>query len=381
MSLAILEPEVEHIEPLARLSRDLKRAAVTLTPAEARYLVDLYYQVQEYRKRAANQNRAMGESGEPHQLIDWVFASMETLENDIKRALDSYSDSRVAGRWAKSIVGIGPVIAAGLLAHIDITKAPTVGHIWRFAGLDSTVEWLGTEKAKALVKDVLAGSKQVSVEHLAAISQHTNRKLENIKAWDSASRTLVADLDAMTPAKLAAGLARRPWNADLKVLCWKAGQSFVKVCNNPKDVYGHLYAQRKLYEWRRNLLGGNAEACTVALQKALGKDTKAYQFYSGSLMPNVYPLDDETATTLATLAMTDTETFNKSLLEVEKGTGVPMLPPAHIQARSERWATKVFLSHLHHVMYEAHYGVPPPKPYILTREGHTHLIAPPGWPM
>ena len=44
-------------------------------------------------------------------------------------------------RWARSIYGIWPVLAAGLLAHIDIEQAPTVGHIWSFAGLDPTKKW------------------------------------------------------------------------------------------------------------------------------------------------------------------------------------------------------------------------------------------------
>lgn len=45
-----------------------------------------------------------------------------------------------------SIHGIGPVISAGLLAHIDIHRAVTVGHIWRFAGLDPSVKWLKKTK-------------------------------------------------------------------------------------------------------------------------------------------------------------------------------------------------------------------------------------------
>ena len=42
----------------------------------------------------------------------------------------------------RSIVGIGPVITAGFLAHIDIAKAPTVGHVpGGSADLDPTVKW------------------------------------------------------------------------------------------------------------------------------------------------------------------------------------------------------------------------------------------------
>ena len=155
---------LEHREPAIRLSRDLIKASSTMTTMEARYLVDAYYLMQDDRKRAHNQVRAMEE--EPHSVIGWLAGQSETLEGQIKRALDSYSDSHPAGAWLKSNYGIGPVIAAGLLAHIDIRKAPTVGHIWRFAGLDPTTKW---EKGQ-----------------------------------------------------------KRPFNAELKTLCWKLGQSFMK---------------------------------------------------------------------------------------------------------------------------------------------------------
>ena len=38
---------------------------------------------------------------------------------------------------------------------------------------------------------------------------------------------------------------RRPWNAELKVLCWKLGDSFVKVSNKEGALYGRIYRERK----------------------------------------------------------------------------------------------------------------------------------------
>ena len=129
----------DHRSPVTRLSRDLAQAATTLTEDEARYLVDAYYLMQDDRKRAHNQVKAM--EAEPHTLIAWLADQSGTLENQIKRTLDGYTDAKPVGVWLKANHGIGPVIAAGLLAHIDIHKAPTVGHIWRYAGLDPTVKW------------------------------------------------------------------------------------------------------------------------------------------------------------------------------------------------------------------------------------------------
>ena len=51
------------------------------------------------------------------------------------------------------------------------------------------------------------------------------------------------------------------------------------------------------------------------------------------------------------------------------------LPPAHIHARAKRYAVKLFLSHWHYVAFESRYGVPPERPYILTKPEHSeHFI-------
>lgn len=255
---------------LQKLHKDAKAALKTLNPREARYLVDTYYQMQEQRKRAANQLRSMEE--EPHEAIEWLVTQSTAMENRIKLMLGVYADSNPIGAWSQTIVGIGPVIAAGLLAHIDIEKAPTVGHIWRFAGLDPTQVW---EKGK-----------------------------------------------------------KRPWNASLKTLCWKMGESFVKVCNHERAFYGGYYAQRKEYEIIRNNNGELADQAKAKLEKFnIGKKTEAYKWYI-------------------------------------KG----MLPPAHIHARAKRYAVKLFLSHWHERAYVEHYGKQPPLPYPIAHLDHVHKI-------
>lgn len=331
----MIASEILGLEPLQRLSRDIRTSAEELTTPQARYLVDLYYQIQEYRKRAGNQERAMGVDGEPHALVTWVFANMETLEGDIKRALDRYSSSRIPGRWAKSITGIGPVLSAGMLAHVDITQCPTVGHIWRFAGLDPTSKWVGKVGAPKIVKEVMAGATTLTAEMVLEAARLANRRTETVV------RLATNKEGHITPASLTKMLAKRPWNAKLKTLCWLMGESFVKVCNHESDVYGHIYSQRKELEQARNDAGEFANQAAAALQnKKIGRDTDAYAAYS-----------------------------------------IGKLPPAHIHSRAKRYAVKLFLSHYHYVAYEVEYGEAPPKPYILTRPEHVHYIAPPNWPM
>ena len=85
------------LEPILRLSKDLKDASKILSPSEARYLVDSYYQRQDARIRADAQVRIMtGE--EPHEVISWLAENERRLESQIRRALDAYGDADPLGR-------------------------------------------------------------------------------------------------------------------------------------------------------------------------------------------------------------------------------------------------------------------------------------------
>ncbi|MGB9885854.1 MAG: transposase [Moorellales bacterium] len=317
------------LEPIKRLTKDLKQASRVLSHREARYLVTLYYLVQRDRIRAGNQVKALEKRGEPREVITWIYDNVGMLERDIYSALDAYSSAHPVGVWAKSIVGIGPVLSAGLLAHIDIEKAPTAGHIWRFAGLDPTVEWLGEDRARTLVQEVLGKSREVADEHLAKLAVITNRRAENLKAI-----CIDPEKGRITCSSLIKGLARCPYNQKLKVLCWKIGESFVKVQNRPDDVYGKLYVKRKLIEHEKNERGEYADQAEAKLARFnISKDTEAYKWYSQG-----------------------------------------KLPPAHIHQRAKRWVVKLFLAHWHEVAYWYRYGVLPPAPYPMAVLGHVHYV-------
>jgi hypothetical protein len=293
------------LEPIKRLSRDIRQAALTLGDDEARFLVDAYYLIQDDRKRSYAQQRTLDENAEPNQVIQWLAEQSASLEHQIKNALDIYTKAHPMGSWMRGVHGIGPVISAGLLAHIyvgewcavchahneedcterqkdkktkethtyhPVVACPTAGHIWQFAGI-------------------------------AGEGQHP---------WEKGKP--------------------RPFNAKLKTLCWKAGQSFMKFSNDPKCVYGRLYREQKAKYIARNEAGGFREA---ALERAtkVGKTTEAYKHYS-----------------------------------------VGKYPPGHIDAMARRWAVKIFLSHLHIAWYEQTHGEPPPAPFPIAIQGHAHRI-------
>lgn len=260
------------LEPIKRLGRDLRVAASTLGRDEARFLVSTYYQLQDSRIRSAHQARQLSKSGEPHETLAYFTDQWETLENQARSALKVYAENHPIGARMMEVVGIGPVISAGMLAHIDISKAKTAGAIWKFAGLDPTVTWGKGEK--------------------------------------------------------------RPWNAELKTLCWKMGESFVKVSGREDAFYGQIYAKRKLQEQTKNASGDFADQAKAALENKNFRD----------------------------------ETTTKK--KYESG----LLPDARLHLRATRYTVKLFLSHLHEVWWREEFKSEPPKPWVIEHGGHAHYI-------
>lgn len=235
------------------------------------------------RIRAGNQLRDLGKAGEPHEVVEWLMKQNKVVEQQIQLSLDVYSRNHPIGEWMRTITGIGPVIAAGFLANVrwekpDGQRYETAGTLWRLAGLDPSVTWKKGEK--------------------------------------------------------------RPWNASLKTLCWKAGDSFVKFSGNETCFYGHLYRARKALEEEKNLTGAFAAVAETTLQTRKFKDAKTKKIYEAG-----------------------------------------RLPPGRLDLRARRFAVKIFLSHFFMVGYEITFGEKPAAPYAMAIQGHADYMRPPNWPM
>ncbi len=284
------DPELD-LDPIERVSREIRQAASTTSRRSAAVLVSRYYRYQQDRMAFANQIRKLREAGEDVGVLIHFFDQSKTLEKQMATLLTAWNKKNPIGQWAESQRGIGPILSAALLAHIDIERAATAGAIWRFAGLDPTIKWGKGEK--------------------------------------------------------------RPYNATLKVICWRIGDSFQKQWRKPDAYYGKLYRQRKLYEWRRD------GRCT---------DPDSPDF--GKVIREAEPIVKEAAK----LAL---ETRNIKDAELRRVYESGHLPDGRLNERAKRWPTKLFLAHLHHVMYVDRYGVEPPLPYPIAHLGHVHYLAPP----
>lgn len=374
-------PKAERLTAIEALNADLRIAAGLLTPDDVKVYCQLYYGLQGFRKRVKSRydaskeaeqlraklaGRAPSEAMAPNVLLAFEFKQFRTLEAQMKAMMLGNARSKLAGRWLLSIFGIGPVIAAGLLAHIDVKKAPHVGNIYNFAGLNPNVKWMKRAAADAWVKEhwgivkkeggslddlLLLAAAKLTRRHETLYRDATtdfkpgSLSMDDMPSEENSGIKVIGSSQSAKPLTLeniAAAIARRPWNAALKLLCYHARQSFKKFSNKEGCFYGHLYRDAKVKVIARNINGGFAELAAKTLQERNIVDAKTRAIY-------------------------------------ESGK----LPPGRLDAWAERHAVKIFLSHLHHVLFEIEYSKPPAPPWILVNdpEKHSIFISPPNWPM
>lgn len=223
-------------EPVIKARLDALRAMVQggggVTDSEARFLVDTFHAQQKMRIRINNQIKqldrdaeATGAEAEPNQMLKYIYDQQSAVEKNISTAIELSAFMHPMYWFFEQTKGIGPGIAMKLLAHLDIHKAPTVGHFWSFAGMNPEARW---EKGK-----------------------------------------------------------KRPHNADLKRTMFLITDQFIKRKNDPDSHYSRWLFERRDMEWQRNLNGGNTDSCAQALEaKRFGDTTDAKAWYSGQCCPD-----------------------------------------------------------------------------------------------
>jgi hypothetical protein len=251
-----------------RATKEQVLSAQKLTAPEVRFIVSNYYDAQEMRKRGDMQLRHLGDKTDPSNLLSYWTDAQANLEKDLEKFLGQYVKMDPVGQWLVAQHGIKNIIAAGLLAHLNIEGMEVVSGFWRFAGLDPT-----------------------------------HRK------WEKGQK--------------------RPYNPHLKQICWHAGQCFMKTYNSPDSFYGKLYKSQKDKVVARNEAGYNKERAKIFFTKSAEV---------------------------------------KALLKKGK------LPASNLDAQARNYAVKIFLSHLHVVMYWNRYHRAPPLPFAQDILKHGHII-------
>lgn len=249
MSVLELEPDVLEIE--AKLSKDIKASAKLLGRRQARYLVDMYYQMQDARIRADGQVRS-GDSGEPNGLLQWNADNFRRMEARYKSALGIFANEYIVGRWLQSICGIGPVISAGLISHLKM-------QVW------ACHEFQTTHKCKPCTQEEPHGPQCMNRDVKTAGHFWNFAGLNSEQEWKKGHY--------------------RPWNTDLKTLSvFKLGESFVKVQANKNDYYGKLFRARRDEEGAKDAALAFKELAAERVE-TVGKTTEARKYYESGHLP------------------------------------------------------------------------------------------------
>ena len=230
-------------------NKTVKNNPVT-SRSEVTSLVSQYYDIQAFRIAGGNRQFQLDNSGtsvaannnnNPKNIsFAYVNAGFKEIEGIIVKWLKDYVEHDKMGQWLIATKGIGPVLAAGLLSYIDISKCQTAGSIWRYAG------WEG----------------------------HRAPRKKGVK------------LD---------------YNPKFRVLCWKCGESFQKLSGTKKDkdgntiyengkpvyksYYGGLYAEKLKFYIDKNEAGGFAEAAKLALEEKNIQNVKTRATYESGKLP------------------------------------------------------------------------------------------------
>lgn len=135
---------------------------IVISKEEMRFIVDSFYQAQRNRITCQNRVRAIEQEKDsmpdPYtcEILRHDLMMLEAREETFKKVIDAVTDATPVGRWLKSIKGVGPTIAACLIAYFDIDTCNYATHFLSYAGQnDQNRPWLGQEKSKALVNSVM----------------------------------------------------------------------------------------------------------------------------------------------------------------------------------------------------------------------------------
>jgi len=239
----------------------------------------------------------------------WVDTRMERMEVELREQIkDTVALHPLWGAWLGKIRGIGPCIAGGLLSILDVKRASSPSAFFKICGL------------------------HVDEDTRLAVHRERGVKFE--------------------------------YNPFLKVICWKAGESFVK-CAALRSYYRRIY-DRFRGEIDARFVGYLAKV--EAEKKATGRDKNLpmLEMHGAVVDPNS-PCRRE--------SHGDGHLIIDEKGPIEKGTGkdkkkfsrIPC-PDSHRFEMAKRKTVKLFLSHMWTV-WRGIEGLPVRPPYPLVDHG------------
>jgi len=212
-------------------------------PTLLRALVDTRdRQVQKARMAFWNRLCALGDTGldegsaEQERIVRHYFEAFELLEKELNKDISETVSYYSIFPLLSAIRGIGPGLAAKLIAMIDIARSATVSSLWRYAGLGQAPYWVN-EDGKIMAPQVgWQWKKKKGSQEKERVRVTPDPKAD----WH---------LEERSDPKLAGWCV--PYNARLKTTCWLIAGSFLKSDSPYRIVYdeARLLYDRTHPEW------------------------------------------------------------------------------------------------------------------------------------
>jgi len=241
------------------------------------------------------------ESEKRHRKVNDLMREQETLLKT--QAMNEIGDHPLWKEWLCKVRGIGPCLAGGIISWINIHKCPHASNLISYAGMGVVIEKYICLKCNL----ILDGNQIPSLEDRMKQGQpHEAARCPKCQNFFQ-----VMGHGARREKKKVLG-----YNPNVKTLCWKIGESFVK---QPAEKSGY----RKIYDKFRTQI----EARIAANNGFCGKVHYASKGKGGHGEEG----DGEGGTE-----------------EGKKGKVIPCFD-AHVFAMSKRATVKIFLSHIYKV--------------------------------
>lgn len=204
-----------------------------------RNLVDIYYDFQgqriqtQLRIGASTRTNTLTEEELSMYGIQTIMENAQNFEKDIEKLIISQLKNHALWtQYLSKIQGIGPLIAAGLISYIDdIEKFDHVSSLWQYSGYG--MNRFCTQCKKPTSVEVKYSTGKVA------------KKLHPKETCPICDNKTIPVLQKRTPGY------QSNWNDRLKVLAWKASNSFVKQ-SAAKSKYRKLYDKIKRAEHKNH---------------------------------------------------------------------------------------------------------------------------------
>jgi hypothetical protein len=319
---------------------NLRTAAVDMSKREVCFLLEAYNTWLGLYQATRAHRKILEEESLKQDNIKEIHRSVRRLRNSISTFLGIWVENYPTAKYFKdNIGGVGPVIAAGLAAYIDIDKCKNhYSSLWKFAGQNPNSRPPIQKIADEIIQEALDkfehkhgdNPARPHEDHMRYIASKIERPYKKFAKMCSTTK------GKTTWPKLYTAMKRPQYSIPLRRICLSLGNDIIKH----KSIYQDLFRERYMKEYKKNENGDYAKVARKCLRDFNhDKRKQAYKCYIQG-----------------------------------------KLPDGHLRNRAKRWSVKVLLAHYYMIEYYIRHGKAPPDVYALdVLNGKRKIHVPGDW--